>query len=136
MLPGVEVVEFGGYGDEDCIRKAFAGVSTPFLCSAKEAEDRAARHRSVVDAAVNAGVERIVYLSIIAAGPHATFTLARDHYDTEQYIRSSGIPFTSRGRACTPTSCRCSPERTASSEGRPVTGALHPSCATTWPTSS
>ena len=93
-LPGVEVVEFGGYGDEDGMRKAFAGVSTLFFCSAKEAEDRVAQHRSVVDAAVTAGVERIVYLSIISAGPQATFTLARDHYDTEQYIRASGIPFT------------------------------------------
>jgi uncharacterized protein YbjT (DUF2867 family) len=88
------VVEFGGYGDEDGMRKAFAGVSTLFFCSAKEAEDRVAQHRSVVDAAVTAGVERIVYLSFIGAGPQATFTFARDHYDTEQYIRSSGIPFT------------------------------------------
>jgi uncharacterized protein YbjT (DUF2867 family) len=94
MLPGVEVVEFGGYADEDGMRRAFAGVSTLFFCSAKEAEDRVAQHRSVVDVAVKAGVERIVYLSIIGAGPQATFTLARDHYDTEQYIRSSGIPFT------------------------------------------
>ena len=94
MLPGVEVVEFGGYGDEDGMCKAFAGLSTLFFCSAKEAEDRVAQHRTVVDAAVTAGVERIVYLSIISAGPEATFTLARDHYDTEQYIRASGIPFT------------------------------------------
>jgi uncharacterized protein YbjT (DUF2867 family) len=27
-------------------------------------------------------------------GPEATFTFARDHCDTEQYIRASGIPFT------------------------------------------
>jgi len=93
-LPGVEVVEFGGYGDEDGMRKAFAGVSTLFFCSAKESEDRVVQQRSVVDAAVTAGVERIVYLSIIGAGPQAAFTLARDHYDTEQYIRASGIPFT------------------------------------------
>jgi NAD(P)H dehydrogenase (quinone) len=93
-LPGVEVVEFGGYGDEERMRKAFTGLSTLFFCSAKEAEDRVAQHRSVVDAAVAAGVERIVYLSIIGAGSQATFTFARDHFDTEQYIRSSGISFT------------------------------------------
>jgi uncharacterized protein YbjT (DUF2867 family) len=94
MLPGVEVVEFGGYGDEDGVRRAFAGVSTLFFCSAKEAEDRLAQHRLVVDAAAEAGAERLVYLSIIAARPRATFTLARDHYDTEQYIRASRVPFT------------------------------------------
>lgn len=93
-LPGVDVVEFGGYRDEDGMRKAFTGVSTLFFCSAKEAEDRVAQHRTVVDAAVAPGVERMVYLSFIGAGPQATFTFARDHSDTEQYIRSSGIPFT------------------------------------------
>ena len=93
-IPGAEVVEFGGYGDEQGARRAFLGVSTLFFCSAKESEDRVSQHRSVVDAAVAAGVERIVYLSIIGAAPTATFTFARDHYATEQYIRSVGLPFT------------------------------------------
>jgi NAD(P)H dehydrogenase (quinone) len=93
-LPGAEVVEFGGYEDTEGARRAFTGVSTLFLCSAKESEDRVSQHRSVVDAATAAGVERIVYLSIINPAPAATFTLARDHYATEQYIRSVGIPFT------------------------------------------
>jgi uncharacterized protein YbjT (DUF2867 family) len=48
----------------------------------------------VVDAAAAAAVERIVYLSIISASPEATFTYARDHYATEQYIRSVGLAFT------------------------------------------
>ena len=93
-MPGAEVVEFGGYGDDEGARRAFAGVSTLFFCSAKESEDRVSQHRAVVDAAVAAGVERIVYLSIISAAPAATFTFARDHYATEQYIRSVGLPFT------------------------------------------
>ena len=92
--PGSRWSSSGGTANEDGMRKAFTGVSTLFFCSAKEAEDRVVQHRAVVDAAVAAGVERIVYLSFIGAGPQATFTFARDHYDTEQYIRSSGIPFT------------------------------------------
>jgi NAD(P)H dehydrogenase (quinone) len=93
-LPGADVVEFGGYADGEGARRAFSGVSTLFFCSAKEGQDRLAHHRSVVDAAVAADVERIVYLSIISAAPDATFTYARDHYSTEQYIRSVGLPFT------------------------------------------
>jgi uncharacterized protein YbjT (DUF2867 family) len=35
-----------------------------------------------------------VYLSFLGAAPDATFTLARDHWVTEQHIRASGVPFT------------------------------------------
>ena len=37
---------------------------------------------------------RIVYLSFLNAAPDATFTLARDHWATEQHIRAAGVPFT------------------------------------------
>jgi uncharacterized protein YbjT (DUF2867 family) len=47
-----------------------------------------------VDAAVEAGVERIVYLSFVAAAPDTTFTFGRDHYHTEQHIRAAGLGFT------------------------------------------
>ena len=48
--PG-EVVDFGGHGDPAGMRRAFDGVSTLFLCSAHEAQDRVEQHRSAVDAA-------------------------------------------------------------------------------------
>jgi NAD(P)H dehydrogenase (quinone) len=35
-----------------------------------------------------------VYLSFLGAAPDATFTLARQHFATEQHIRSSGARFT------------------------------------------
>jgi uncharacterized protein YbjT (DUF2867 family) len=47
-----------------------------------------------VDAATVAGVEHVVYLSFVGASPTATFTLARDHFDTEEYIKASGIGHT------------------------------------------
>ena len=93
-LPGAEVAVFGGYDDAEGMRAACTGVQTLFLASAREAEDRLAHHRSAVDAAVAAGVQRIVYLSIIGAAADATFTFARDHFHTEQHIRASGVAFT------------------------------------------
>lgn len=62
--------------------------------SARESAQRVAEHKSVVDAAVAANVGRIVYTSILHAWPNATFTLARDHYATEQYIVASGLEYT------------------------------------------
>lgn len=71
-----------------------AGAATLFLVSAVESRDRVAQQLAAVDAAVAAGVGRIVYLSFLAAAPHATFTFARDHFATEQHLRASGAAVT------------------------------------------
>jgi NAD(P)H dehydrogenase (quinone) len=93
-LPDAEVVIFGGYDDEKGMRQAFDGVSTLFLVSAREAPERVEQHKKAVGAAVSAKVDRIVYLSLIGAAPDATFTFARDHFETEEYIRSAAVQFT------------------------------------------
>ncbi|MDQ3983021.1 MAG: NAD(P)H-binding protein, partial [Actinomycetota bacterium] len=64
-LSGADVATFGGYGDVDGMKRAFAGVTTLFLVSAREAPDRVEQHVRAVDTAVTSGVERIVYLSFI-----------------------------------------------------------------------
>jgi len=94
ILPEAEIVEFGGYADARGMRTACTGVTTLLLVSAREAADRPEQHKIAVDAAVDAGVERIVYLSFIGAARDATFTFARDHFHTEQHIRASGVAWT------------------------------------------
>jgi NAD(P)H dehydrogenase (quinone) len=64
------------------------------MVSASEAPDRLAQHRAFVDAAVDAGVQHIVYTSFYGASPDCTFTLGRDHWATEEHIRSRGTAFT------------------------------------------
>ena len=83
-----------GYGDFGGMRAAFEGVETVFLIPAGESADRVQQHTTAVDAAVAAGVARIVYLSFFNAAPDATFTLARDHWATEEHIRASGLAWT------------------------------------------
>ncbi|MFD0520978.1 Rossmann-fold NAD(P)-binding domain-containing protein [Paractinoplanes durhamensis] len=39
-------------------------------------------------------MKHLVYTSFAGAAPDATFTLARDHWHTEQHIRDSGLAFT------------------------------------------
>jgi uncharacterized protein YbjT (DUF2867 family) len=73
------------------MRAALAGTATLFLVPAAESPDRVAEHKAAVDAAVDAGVARIVYLSYQRAAPDAAFRLARDHWATEQHIRASGV---------------------------------------------
>jgi NAD(P)H dehydrogenase (quinone) len=92
-LPGTEVVR-AAYGDGEAMRRALDGVDTLLLVSASEDVDRVRLHTGTVDAAVAAGVQRIVYTSFLACAPHATFTFARDHWHTEQHVRGSGLRHT------------------------------------------
>jgi NAD(P)H dehydrogenase (quinone) len=89
-----DVTVVSGYGAPAEMRQAFEGASTAFLIPAAEAEDRVEQHKTAVDAALAAGVPRIVYLSFLNAGPEATFTLARDHWATEEHIRATGMTWT------------------------------------------
>ncbi len=85
-LPECEVVVADGYRDTDAMRAAFTGVRTAFVVSARESADRVAQHTATIDAAVAAGVQRLVYTSFAGAAPDATFTFARDHWHTEQHL--------------------------------------------------
>jgi NAD(P)H dehydrogenase (quinone) len=90
-LPGTEVRRASAYGARDEMEAALAGCDTLCLIPAEESADRVTQHRTAVDAAVAAGVRRIVYLSIVNPAPDATFTLARDHWATEQHVRAAGV---------------------------------------------
>jgi len=93
-LPGAEISVLADESDSQAMRAALAGVDTVFLVPVRERPDRVSVHCGAVDAAVAAGAGRIVYLSFLSAAPDATFTWARDHYATEEYIRAAGVSFT------------------------------------------
>jgi NAD(P)H dehydrogenase (quinone) len=92
-LPGSHIAT-ADYGDSAAVRTALTGARTVFMVSAAETPDRVQQHLTFIDAAVDAGVERIVYVSFFGASPTATFTLARDHWATEQHLRSVGVAHT------------------------------------------
>jgi NAD(P)H dehydrogenase (quinone) len=89
-----EVRAASSYGAGGEMRAALEGVETFFLVPAEEAPDRVEQHKTAIDAAVAAGVRRIVYLSFVDARPEATFTLGRHHWATEEHVRASGMPYT------------------------------------------
>ncbi|MGH8926749.1 MAG: SDR family oxidoreductase [Acidimicrobiia bacterium] len=92
QLSGAELA-ICAYDDEAAMTRAFLGIDTLFLISAHEAEDRLEQHRRAVAAAAVAEVQKIVYLSFLAAAPEATFVLARQHYHTEEFIQGTGARF-------------------------------------------
>ncbi len=82
------------YADAQAARRALTGVDVLFMVSGAEAADRVDQHRAFVDAAADAGVGHLVYLSFVGARADATFTLVRDHGATEEHIRRSGLRYT------------------------------------------
>jgi NAD(P)H dehydrogenase (quinone) len=92
-LPEAEVA-VASYDVFDALVAAFDGTKTLLMVSAAEHPERVLQHFRVVDAAVAAGVERVVYTSFFGAAPDSTFTLGRDHWATEEHIRASGLAWT------------------------------------------
>lgn len=86
-----QVAVFADYTDREGARAGLRGCDTLLLVSGRESADRVSEHRTMVEAATDAEVGRIVYLSFQGAAPEATFTFARDHFHTEQLISASGL---------------------------------------------
>jgi NAD(P)H dehydrogenase (quinone) len=110
QLPGAEIVQASSYGDAVAMGQGLTGVDKLFMISAQDMMgfirlcarnkipvpryDRVQLQTALAAAAAAVGVQHIIYLSFVSAAEDATFILARDHYHTEEYIRSIGIPFT------------------------------------------
>jgi uncharacterized protein YbjT (DUF2867 family) len=92
-LAGAEAAA-ASYDDPERLRRAFQGARTLLMVSASEDPDRLRLHANVVDAATDAGVERVVYTSFFGAAPECTFTFGRDHWHTEELIKGSGLAWT------------------------------------------
>lgn len=81
------------YTDPATLDEAFAGADTVLLISSSEVGVRVPQHRNAVDAAVRAGVSRLVYTSALGAD-RGKLLLADEHLATEQAIADSGLPYT------------------------------------------
>lgn len=92
-LDGATVLQ-AAYENTSATRTALTGAETVFMVSASESRDRLEQHCDFVDAAAEAGVRHLIYVSFVGAAQDAVFTLARDHYATEEYIRASGLQYT------------------------------------------
>lgn len=89
---GVDV-RVAAYESPADLRQALEGVDRLLLISASEPGRRVPQHQNVIDAALAAGVSRVVYTS----APHADSTdliLAPEHKATEEALRAAGLTYT------------------------------------------
>jgi uncharacterized protein YbjT (DUF2867 family) len=89
---GVEAVTFDMTAPES-VASAVRGADHIFLLT-PFVPDMVELSKTVVDAARDEGIEHIVRLSVLGAGPRATITLTRWHTEAEQYLEQSGVGFT------------------------------------------
>ncbi len=89
---GVELVP-GSFEQPETLHAALAGIDTAFLLSPSTPE-QVHLQRNFVDIAKRTGVRHLVKLSGAGASEDNPQQFARWHWQVEQYIRSSGIPFT------------------------------------------
>jgi uncharacterized protein YbjT (DUF2867 family) len=92
-LPGAEV-HVASYSDRAALARGLEGVRTLFFVSASESLERLTQHFALIDTAAACGVRQVVYTSFFGAGPESIFTLARDHWATEQRVRAARLSFT------------------------------------------
>jgi len=80
------------YSDVAALKKAMTGVAKVLLISSDTPGTRFQLHKNVIDAAKEAKVKLLVYTSVLHADT-SPMKLAEEHKQTEDYIRSSGVPF-------------------------------------------
>ena len=84
---------FGDFNEPESLAGAYEGGTRMLLISINPVPDRVQLHRNAIDAAVEAGVSHIAYVSSVdVANP--TSNSAFDHRSTEEYLMASGVTWT------------------------------------------
>ncbi|GAB2598405.1 NmrA family NAD(P)-binding protein [Microlunatus antarcticus] len=92
---GVDVRR-AAFDDVPAMREAFAGADQLLLVSSNDpGADAVGLHRAAIDAAVAAGVGRVLYTSHQGAALASPFAPASVHARTEELLAASGLPWTS-----------------------------------------
>ncbi|MGQ9520618.1 MAG: SDR family oxidoreductase [Candidatus Fervidibacter sp.] len=90
---GVQIRE-ADYDQPETLEKAFRGMQKVLLISSPAVGRRVQQHRNAVEAAKIAGVEHLVYTSVLHADKSRLGVIAEEHHQTEALIKSSGLNYT------------------------------------------
>lgn len=91
---GVRVRQ-GSFDDPASLVHSFEGAEQLLLVSLdRTGEECVTGHRTAIDAAVKAGVGRILYTSQMGAAHDSRFQACRDHAQTEDLLQATGLPWT------------------------------------------
>ncbi|WOC13296.1 NAD(P)H-binding protein [Gordonia sp. MP11Mi] len=92
---GVRVRQ-GSYDDPTALRRSFADADQVLLVSSSDiTTDVVAQHHRAIDAAVDAGAQRILYTSAHGTAFDTPYPPLAIHAATEQHLAASGVAWTS-----------------------------------------
>ena len=86
-------VRVADYNRPETFTTALQGVDKVLLISSSEVGQRLPQHKTVIDAAKEAGVKLLAYTSLLHADSSPLKLLADEHWPTEQALQASGVPF-------------------------------------------
>lgn len=86
-------VRLGDFDAPGTLQGALDGVGILLLVSTRHGPNRVRQHKAVIDAAARAGVERIVYTSVLRADT-SRMGLAADHLATERLLAAAPLHWT------------------------------------------
>jgi len=93
-LDGAQIVR-GDFAEPQTLDRVFANISAALIVSGSgKPGERARLHRNAFDAAAGAHVQHVVYLSLQGASPTSKYPYSRDHFQSEQYLKATGTPYT------------------------------------------
>ena len=90
--PGVDIVA-GDFSQPETIAAALPGVDRVFLLSPPDPR-QVEWQNHVIDSAQRANVKHLVKLSVLGADEHSPVSIAKWHWQTEQHLKPSGLPYT------------------------------------------
>jgi uncharacterized protein YbjT (DUF2867 family) len=83
----------GDFAHKETLSPALVGVEKLFLLSAANPQ-QVEWQGNMIEAARRAGVQHIIKLSAGSAGPFPHLPIKRWHYETEEQLKNSGVPYT------------------------------------------
>jgi NAD(P)H dehydrogenase (quinone) len=87
-------VRFGDFDQPASLPAAFAGGQRALVISTLGARDTVAAHRAAFQAAAQAGVEHVVYTSVLNPVAGNPFPAAQPQRLSEEALRATGVPWT------------------------------------------
>lgn len=85
----------GSYDDPAALRHSFADAAQVLLVSSNDVTaDVVTQHRTAIDAAIEAGAQRILYTSAYGTGYGTPYPPLGIHAATEEYLAASGVAWT------------------------------------------
>jgi NAD(P)H dehydrogenase (quinone) len=87
-------VRYGDFDKPESLPDAFKGGERMLMISTRQVGRRAAQHGAAIDAAKKVGVRHIVYTSFVGIDPKNPALVVKDHLQTEELLKNSGLDYT------------------------------------------